>query len=209
VVSGYERGTVERAEIRPGVDENHLSARVARGTWCYAATAQAIIQALTGQLVAQEQIAHEFYLYISTNGLYDKDRSDWKAIQAYGEKVKQLQDTFEVGSSYAEIKVYLEQADQTLLRKSYGQLGLDRPGLKVATGKKPDLKQVCAAIDGKGLVAFGTAMHWLVVYGYAVQPDGQVNLLVWDPTNGKGKTYQPTDIDDLLASLLYYVVYPA
>jgi hypothetical protein len=40
-----------------------------------------IFQALTGKAVSQEQIAHEFYVYVATNDLYDKSRSDWSAIE--------------------------------------------------------------------------------------------------------------------------------
>jgi hypothetical protein len=106
---------------------------------CYPATAQAIIRALTGEAVSQEQIAHESYMYVAANDLDDKSRSDWKAIGAYGRKVKSLPEAFGMGASYAEVGVCLESADRALLRKSYGQLGLGcgpRHGLGCRTAAK-------------------------------------------------------------------------
>lgn len=147
------------------------------GSWCFAATEQTL-QYSFGTQVTQEEIAHNVMI---ANGVAGASQT----ATAYLESITiEIVSAFDLpNTDYATVQAYLSDEHRQTLQNNWGDLPLT--GRTFQTGGALSEAEIMQTIDGGGLIAFGNAVHWKIIYGYTANGEGQITAVwVFDPMTG-------------------------
>ncbi|NUT50844.1 MAG: hypothetical protein HOV94_26580 [Saccharothrix sp.] len=164
----------------PGRTTETISRRWRGGTaqlhdeWCYAAIEETILTAFGLPSESQEERAY-------------RDIRDRCAIGDTAQMPPALRkllglvpETAVELPPYAEAKRRYGKKLTAALGGAPGMFRLDRDEITVRQSAELSLEEVRATIDADGLIAFGDAAHWRVIFGYTSDD----RVLVFDPFNG-------------------------
>lgn len=168
------------------------------GRWCYAAVTRAVRGTLLGEVLPQQEIAHDFYLRANRDqqtAFLPPTTST--AITNYCGALGLEPGDEPIPLATVQGWISAEWPDPThYLRAAWGMVNLDgltQDDLHGAQANEATELAICKSIDSGGLVVVGTGMHYLLVYGYEldVDDDDQVlarRFMTWDPADGSTDT---------------------
>ncbi|HEX3606010.1 MAG TPA: hypothetical protein VH134_08820 [Candidatus Dormibacteraeota bacterium] len=144
---------------------------------CFAAT-EATIQSAFGGTADQFEVAHDVMMWNINAGLTDGETETYQAMLL-------SLDLDTMNATWAQVQPGFSADMQKILENHRGDLMLT--GRTQAAGGALTNEEVMETIDQGGLIAFGNAAHWRIIYGYDFTLDTQaLNLWVFDPMDGSG-----------------------